>query len=75
MKINRNPSVEVCIAELQEMLQQQKDDFPELIQLGLLDRKTANQKHIAIASTIKHLQRLQEIEKNAAKAVQTELFK
>ena len=55
MKINRNPSVKDCINELNEMLLHQKQDLPDLIKLGLVDRFTANQKYIAISKTIEYL--------------------
>lgn len=55
MKVNRNPSVRDCINELNEMLLHQKQDLPDLIKLGLVDRFTANQKYIAISKTIEYL--------------------
>jgi hypothetical protein len=55
MKVNRNPTVQDCINELNEMLHHQKQDLPELIKLGLIDRFTANQKYIAISKTIEYL--------------------
>lgn len=55
MKVNRNPSIQDCINELNEMLHHQKQDLPGLIKLGLIDRFTANQKYIAISKTIEYL--------------------
>ncbi len=55
MKVNRNPSIQDCINELNEMLLHQKQDLPDLIKLGLVDRFTANQKYIAISKTIEYL--------------------
>lgn len=55
MKVNRNPTIEDCINELNEMLHDQKQDLPDLIELGLVDRFTANQKYIAISKTIEYL--------------------
>ena len=55
MKVNRNPSIQDCINELNEMLHDQKQDLPDLIKLGLVDRFTANQKYIAISKTIEYL--------------------
>ena len=58
MKVNRNPTIEDCINELNEMLHDQKQDLPGLIELGLIDRFTANQKYIAISKTIEYLKEL-----------------
>lgn len=61
MKVNRNPSIQDCIVELNEMLYYQKQDLPDLIQLGLIDRFTANQKYIAINKAIEYLKDYQKI--------------
>ena len=61
MKVNRNPSIQDCIVELNEMLHHQKKDLPDLIQLGLIDRFTANQKYIAISKAIEYLKDYQKI--------------
>jgi hypothetical protein len=61
MKVNRNPTIEDCINELNEMLHDQKQDLPGLIELGLIDRFTANQKYIAISKTIEYLKDYQNI--------------
>ena len=61
MKVNRNPTIEDCINELNEMLHDQKQDLPGLIELGLIDRFTANQKYIAISKTIEYLKDYQKI--------------
>ena len=61
MKVNRNPSIQDCIVELNEMLHDQKQDLPGLIELGLIDRFTANQKYIAISKTIEYLKDYQKI--------------
>lgn len=61
MKVNKNPSVQDCIVELNEMLKHQKQDLPDLIRLGLIDRFTANQKYIAISKTIEYLKDYQKI--------------
>lgn len=61
MKVNRNPSIQDCIVELNEMLYYQKQDLPDLIQLGLIDRFTANQKYIAINKAIEYLKDYQNI--------------
>ena len=61
MKVNRNPTIEDCINELNEMLHDQKQDLPGLIELGLIDRFTANQKYIAINKAIEYLKDYQKI--------------
>lgn len=61
MKVNRNPNIQDCINELSEMLHHQKQDLPELIKFGLIDRFTANQKYIAISKAIEYLKDYQKI--------------
>lgn len=76
-KLNRNPSTEQIIKELERELNQRKKVYPRLIQNDKLDKITANNRFFCLQEAIEKLKRLEEleqieIEKKTGK--QSELF-